>query len=289
MTKKERIDEKHTQVIDDENLEECFIITPIGTTNSETFQKTTGLIKAIIDPVLNKLGFKANPAHYIFDPGSIPKQILRRIVNDRLVIANLTGLNPNVMYELAVRHAVKLPVVTMAEEGTKLPFDVSDQRTIFYNDSFAGVEEAKTNLERAIELVLKEDYNPENPIYDAIEANSILKNITPESKEEYLVKRLDNIESALRDVSKTRSGYQPSSLRRKTTVFRIEYIDPQVKIMTLGKILRQAQTLGIEHSHADSINDSTLLTLIDCTQDRIMDFLTALTPLKGIHNIESIE
>ncbi|WP_316778397.1 hypothetical protein [Pedobacter antarcticus] len=289
MTKKEKTDEKHTEVVDDENLEECFIITPIGATNSETFQKTTGLIKAIIDPVLNKLGFKANPAHYIFDPGSIPKQILRRIVNDRLVIANLTGLNPNVMYELAVRHAVKLPVVTMAEEGTKLPFDVSDQRTIFYNDSFAGVEEAKANLERAIELVLKEDYNPENPIYDAIEANSILKSIAPESKEEYLVKRLDNIESALREVSKNNNTTIKSFSRNQIFKFEIDYIDPFVMELTLNSIRKRLQSLGIPHSYSENPKSKSTLFKLDCDGQEFENFIISLNFFKGVNDIRIIE
>lgn len=178
-------------------LEECFIITPIGSPDSEIFKKTTGLLEAIIQPVLSKLGFKAIPAHQIASPGSIPKQILRHIVEDRLVLANLTGLNPNVMYELAVRHAVKLPLVMLAEVGTDLPFDVKDQRTIFYSDTFAGVEACKKHLESAILTVLAEGYEAENPIYDAIETNTIIKNIDPESKEEYLVNRLDKIEATL--------------------------------------------------------------------------------------------
>lgn len=189
----------------DQTIKDCFIITPIGDIQSETFKKTTGLLEAVIEPVLLSLGFQAVPAHYIASPGSIPKQILKHIVEDELVIVNLTGLNPNVMYELAVRHAVRLPVVIMAEDGTKLPFDVLDQRTIFYSDSFQGLSECRSKLDIALKHILQEGYIPDNPIYDAIESNNILKNTKPESKEEYLVNRLDKIESVLSTLSRSQN------------------------------------------------------------------------------------
>jgi hypothetical protein len=193
-------------------LEYCFIITPIGSTDSETFRKTTGLLEAVIEPVLGKLNFRALPAHYIASPGSIPKQILKHILEDKLVIANLTGLNPNVMYELAVRHAVKLPLVMMAEVGTELPFDVKDQRTIFYTDNYNGVEKCKIDLEKAIKHVLSDGYEAENPIYDAIESNQIIRNVAPKSEEAYLVERLDRIESMISRSSSNQGSKKPNTI-----------------------------------------------------------------------------
>lgn len=66
--------------------------------------------------------------------GSINKLIIEKIVNCELVIANLTSVNPNVMYELGIRHSFEKRVITVTEHGTKLPFDIIDQRTLFYSD-----------------------------------------------------------------------------------------------------------------------------------------------------------
>lgn len=159
-----------------ETVEECFIITPIGAFGSEVYNKAMGLIDAVIDPVLRERRMMAMPANRMPDLGSINKQLIKRVIEDRLVIANLTGLNANVMYELAVRHAARKPVIIMAEEGTRLPFDITDQRTIFYSDTLSGVEVAKLELKKKISFAL-EDHNPDNPIYAYLENAELFKKV----------------------------------------------------------------------------------------------------------------
>src|SRR5258708_5104335 len=108
----------------------CFIITPINDKNSQVRRATNGLIDSVIDPVLSKLGISSTVSHRMPNAGSITDQVIEHVLNDDLVIANLTELNPNVMYELAVRHACTKSVIILIEVGTRLPFDVSGQRAI---------------------------------------------------------------------------------------------------------------------------------------------------------------
>ena len=156
----------------------CFVITPIGNQGTDIRKKAEGVISAVITPILEELNFEIFVPHKMTNPGSITSQVIQHIVEDDLVIANLTGLNANVMYELAVRHAVRKPIVCIAENETHLPFDVATERTVFYEDSMNGVDAAKQLLSATIckAIDIKEEVN--NPIYRAINEKSILDTMT---------------------------------------------------------------------------------------------------------------
>lgn len=155
----------------------CFIITPIGDVGSDINRHINGVIKSVIRPILkDEFDFgEVRAAHEIDELGSINNQIIDCIMNDDLVIANLTGNNPNVMYELCLRHATAKPVIHICENGTRLPFDIKGERTVFYSNDMMGCEELKENLRRVIGLI---DYGKEymdNPIYTAININKVIK------------------------------------------------------------------------------------------------------------------
>lgn len=185
----------------------CFIISPLGNDNSETRRKADGLINAVIKPVLKKLEFEAIAPHEIDTPGSITKQVIKHLLEDALVIANLTDLNPNVMYELAVRHAKRKPVIVLANRETKLPFDIATERTIFFDDDMAGVELLKPKLEKAIEEALKEE-EPDNPIYRVIKSQVIQEVSAPDDIQSYIINRLDEISAQINHIRKDSNKYE---------------------------------------------------------------------------------
>jgi len=68
------------------------------------------------------------------------------------VLADLTGGNPNVFYELAIRHATGRPYIQIIEKGESIPFDISGVRTIQIDSrDIDSIEDAKSQLGKQIE------------------------------------------------------------------------------------------------------------------------------------------
>lgn len=147
------------------------MITPIGDERSDDRELADGLI-ALLEPLLDEFGYKITAAHRISATGSITAQIIDLLVNSELVIANLTGLNNNVMYELGVRHATGKHVITIAENGTKLPFDVAQERTIFYSDKITQSIKLTDSIKLFISE-LKENVLSDNPVTNQIQRAAI--------------------------------------------------------------------------------------------------------------------
>ncbi len=61
---------------------------------------------------------------------TLDSQIIIRLLDCDLVIADLSSLNPNVFYEIGIRHMIQKPIIHMYLEGTKIPFDVAPYRAI---------------------------------------------------------------------------------------------------------------------------------------------------------------
>lgn len=129
----------------------CFVIAPIGADDSPERRRSDQVLKYIIQPVCDELGYQPIRADKIEAGGQITTQIINHVIEDELVIADLTGHNPNVFYELALRHAFNKPFVHLMEQGERLPFDVANQRTIFVNTSdLDSVDSAKEQLLKQI-------------------------------------------------------------------------------------------------------------------------------------------
>ena len=106
----------------DENVKMCFVIAPIGEPDSETRKRSDQILRHIIRPAVEHRGYEAVRADELDKPGMITSQVIQHVIGAPLVIADLTERNPNVFYELAIRHAIRKPIIQIIRKGENIPF-----------------------------------------------------------------------------------------------------------------------------------------------------------------------
>jgi hypothetical protein len=74
----------------------------------------------------------------------------------RVVIADLTGANGNVLYELGLAHMMGHQAIVLTQAIDEVPFDLRQERHIVYSLTPAGVVSAKNTLMRTLETFLQD-------------------------------------------------------------------------------------------------------------------------------------
>lgn len=183
----------------------CFVVTPIDDENSVMRRHIEGIIDQAITPAIEE-DFEIKVAHREYDIGSINDRVIQSVYNSDLVIANLTALNPNVMFELAIRYSFGKPAIVIAEKGTRLPFDIVDENTIFYINDPAGAAELKGLIAKFVDRIdwKRNDYGP---IFSAIKSAAVIDTIETQISGEddknafsFIVDKISNIEYMLNGI-----------------------------------------------------------------------------------------
>jgi len=144
----------------------CFIITPIGKPTDPIRRHINNVTKGVREAIGNE--FTVEVAHELHETGLINQQVLEKLYKCDLVIANLTKLNPNVMYELAFRHSVGRPAIMIAEKGTELPFNLHGQRMFEYVNDHIGIVALRNTLCECVAAINFDDPTPRSPIHDLL-------------------------------------------------------------------------------------------------------------------------
>ena len=132
----------------------CFIVCPISREDSDIRKNSDKLLKHLIQPVCNKLGFETVRIDKHFHNEQITDEIIRYLEEAELVIADTTTNNPNCFYEIGYRKAISKPLILIRSIGENLPFDISGINSLSYNlQDLDNVEEFKEKLEGNISIL----------------------------------------------------------------------------------------------------------------------------------------
>ncbi|MCI9614239.1 MAG: hypothetical protein HFG93_03660 [Dorea sp.] len=126
----------------------CFVVMPFGGKFDEIYRR-------IYIPVIRKAGLEPRRADDIYDNRPIIQDIWDAIQNAEVILADVTGRNPNVNYELGLAHGLGKEVIIVTSNLEDVPFDYRHLRCICYNSGGIGWEkDLSENLCRTFRTVL---------------------------------------------------------------------------------------------------------------------------------------
>ncbi|MCL2774314.1 MAG: response regulator [Oscillospiraceae bacterium] len=141
----------------------CFVIMPFSATTEKHTESYWDSFFEVIKREIELQGFACTRSET--GPYHMVKHIIEKIHDSDIVIAVLTDMNPNVWYELGIRHSLKNGTLMLLENGQQIPFDISSYGLIKYSD---GISLANT-LAKEIHLYinkLNENIHFDSPVMD---------------------------------------------------------------------------------------------------------------------------
>ncbi len=153
----------------------CFILMPFGRKphGSGRTVDFDAVYDQILAPAVTAAGMEVIRADQEQVGGTIHKPMYERLMLSDFALADVTGANPNVYYELGIRHALRpRSTVMVFAEGTNLPFDVASQRgTPYHMDDSGGLTDVAGDVQRISERLRSslEDEHDDSPLFQLID------------------------------------------------------------------------------------------------------------------------
>jgi class 3 adenylate cyclase len=101
-----------------------FVSMPSGKASNERYNH-------VVKPACNSVGAICERADDLAYRGSISQEVYSHIAGSDVMIADISQLNPNVLYELGVAHGLGKPTLILADESQDIPFDLASSQVVF--------------------------------------------------------------------------------------------------------------------------------------------------------------
>lgn len=256
--------DQEKQTIETEKLM-CGIVMPISEIDgcNELHWKE---VYSIVSQSIDKAGFKPNLVSNSDDVGVIQKRIIQNLYDNPIVVCDVSGKNPNVMFELGIRLAFDKPTIIIKDDKTQYSFDTSPIEHLEYPRDlrFAKIVEFKDKLSEKIIQTYKKSTTDENfstflKHFGSFKVAKIETEVV--SKEDFILDEIKNLrEIVLRNNRK--------STFRDNTSFKDKFIFEDEKenriVMCFGDqqpiliepILEQVIKLkGVEYAEIEKLHD----------------------------------
>jgi hypothetical protein len=204
--------------MDQDERKNCFIVMPFGK-NQDERRWFKAWYQEVIEPAVIGAGYASLLAAQQEQPEAINDEIRSHLAKDTMVVVDLGGVkssdepNPNVMYELGIRHAFDLPVVIMGWEDQEIPFDVSNQRLILSDRHPINFSDTRNKLKAFIRAAEEGKYY--RPM-QAIKKASLLDTASQNLSQDSVLRLLVDAVAGLRE----KVDYQSSRVRQKSNTLK---------------------------------------------------------------------
>jgi len=172
-------------------MRSCFVILPRkeNASSNEEYETIIEVYEDYVKPIVEENGLDCISINELIKPGHIVTEIAEKLEKSFLVIVEMTGQDPNVFYELGVRHALSNRTILICQNESDIPVDLFNYRTLTYRFTPSGAKKLGTKLQKIIEDILEAPDINDSPI---------LKDLSGISKKE--IAEEDEIKKELLDL-----------------------------------------------------------------------------------------
>jgi len=266
----------------------AFVIGPIGDKDADdmsparlAYEEGIQVFEDVIAPACTAFGLEAVRVDMISRTGEIPEQIFRQLRDCPVVIADLTGANPNVMYELGLRHTTGRVTIQIGEKG-RLPFDVAAIRTIIFKRTEAGLVQARKDLSKSLATNLDTGGDPVTATRIWFEATLRETELSERESAEVAEEVGDEDEPGFLELlAEMETGTQSLTQTAGAATSIIEKI---------GTVFKEA-TVSVQQANTRGAGASELLAIADLTANKLIEQAARLEVVAGefVRTVDRIE
>lgn len=205
----------------------CFVIMPIADAPGYESGHFKRVYEYIIKPACKEAGFEPIRADDVKNTNDIILDILRKIIESDMAICDLSSRNPNVMYELGIRHSFGLPVTLIKDNATGRSFDIQGLRDLAYDESLRidTVKKAVSELTIALKNTYEAPQGDVNSLIQllGVQPAKITNAITLDNETSILLNAISSINNRIDSLERvgTDAVVSTSNRGKKVTKYQI--------------------------------------------------------------------
>lgn len=241
----------------------AFVIMPFSATATCTEAQWTDVYENVFKSALEECGYACERAQPMI--GSLTRSIVERLRFSTIVLADLTDRNPNVFYELGIRHSLSKRTIVVAQGGEHVPSDLRGYWFMEYGTRPGQVTQFKKEIRRLVTEIEKDPDRSDNPVADYLdqEQRSISSFVDREN-----IKKLGALYTELTGniVSLTNAMRHPDapvdiSYEGLNLFLHTMYVDPGPQLLQTAYALQQSLRQIARGERKSAVINRTLLLL----------------------------